>query len=280
MQLASKENSKKQQVAGARAPDYSRFHLKIDWLRELMTGIIITAWVVLAVQTIVLSMEGASAAYGAGMGLFDALNLQLGRAADGFGAFVLSLCAPAQTLSFPLALMHTFLMWQLMVFAMMLPGVMSIFDPAKSQSKPKSQMVLLSLGFVLAWSVFSLIAAGLQLTLQHFGHLTDGFVLQDWRLGLAVICFAVYYPLSLSGRRDLHHCNVLLRKLNHSQIIDHPFFEGMHLGKKCIRCCWPMMLAMFGFGVMNILAMGVFTLLLIYQRRQKQLPAVNAPIGV
>ena len=41
---------------------------------------------------------------------------------------------------------------------------------------------------------------------------------------------------------------------------------GANYGVDCIKCCWPVMLTMFVFGLMNIIAMGALTALMVIEK--------------
>ena len=41
---------------------------------------------------------------------------------------------------------------------------------------------------------------------------------------------------------------------------------GLKHGATCVGCCWAQMLIMFAVGVMNLLAMALITLLVIFEK--------------
>jgi predicted metal-binding membrane protein len=173
----------------------------------------------------------------------------------------------------PLAL--AFVMWMVMMVAMMLPPVMPWITLFATMSRSQTvgeqrniPVVLFGAGYFAIWAAYSMGAALLQLTLQQSDLLR--FVEFDTgaRVGGALIVVAGLFQLTPLKAACLKHCRTPLGYfLSHWR--DGPvgaFQMGFRHGVFCVGCCWALMGLMFALGVMNLLWMAVLTLMVCVEK--------------
>jgi len=168
-------------------------------------------------------------------------------------------------------LLHGFVMWLLMMIAMMLPPVLPWiwFFAAATKTTPSSRVSWLhtlafAYGYFSLWGLFSLMAAGAQLWLSEWGSFGPrGLVLAPLFSG-GLLCAAGLYQFSPLKRACLRHCRSPLGYfLTHwKDGAGGAFRIGFAHGLVCLGCCWALMLLSFALGTMNLVWMGVVVLLL------------------
>ena len=153
------------------------------------------------------------------------------------------------------------LMWMIMMAAMMLPGtipVLTIFAGIQRRRRAQADhwvptSVFLG-GYLLAWSGFSLAAAGVQVMLHRVAWLSSEMVSARPAFSATLLIAAGVYQLIPAKGRCLSHCRSPLgflmsgwreRRLGALRM-------GLELGAWCLGCCWLLMLLLFVGGVMNL----------------------------
>jgi predicted metal-binding membrane protein len=158
-----------------------------------------------------------------------------------------------------LALM--FLMWAVMMVAMMVPAasrVILLFAEI-NRRRNEHQGTFLStgqflLGYLTAWTGFSLLA-----TLAQWGLLTVALVSPmestSKALGGGLLLGAGLYQFSRLKYTCLAHCRSPMGFLatEWRDGLGGPFRMGLKHGGYCLGCCWALMVLLFAFGVMNLL---------------------------
>lgn len=156
----------------------------------------------------------------------------------------------------------TFLMWSVMMVAMMLPSaapaILLYGNMARRNAERGVAMAALwifVLGYLAAWTVFSLFATASQLLLHEQGLLNMHMESSNVWLSAAVLVVAGVYQWLPAKHACLNKCR-------------HPveFFitrwhagdfgalrMGWEHGWYCVGCCWAIMLVLFVAGVMNLL---------------------------
>ena len=168
-------------------------------------------------------------------------------------------------------LLNGFIMWQLMMVAMMLPPVLPwiwFFAAATRNSDSGAvawfDTVLFAAGYFSLWGLFSLLAAGAQLGLSNWGSFdATGLVLPPVISGI-LLCAAGLYQFSPLKRACLRRCRSPLGYfLTHWRNGPGGAFRlGFAHGLVCLGCCWALMTLSFALGTMNLLWMGLLVLLL------------------
>ncbi|MFN8059201.1 MAG: DUF2182 domain-containing protein [Vicinamibacterales bacterium] len=169
----------------------------------------------------------------------------------------------------------TFLMWNVMMTAMMVPPALPWFaflagglGPAGASSAtaaPPATGPGALMGFATAyasvWVVYCGAAAALQTWLQAHGWLTHDAALSH-RAGGVLMIVAGLYQFSPLKAACLRHCRSPLGYLlTHWR--DDAWWTlraGVDHGLHCLGCCWALMLLAFAAGVMNLQWMAVVTL--------------------
>jgi len=155
----------------------------------------------------------------------------------------------------------TFLMWAVMMAAMMIPSAMPMIllftaiERRRESTGALSRTTAFVSGYAAAWVVFSLLATLAQWGLHDAAMLSSAMGrLVPWAASL-VLALAGLYQFSPLKRTCLHHCSSPLEFLTAHW---RPGGEGalrmgLRHGGYCLGCCWAFMFVLFVVGVMNIL---------------------------
>jgi len=163
-----------------------------------------------------------------------------------------------------------FLMWTVMMVAMMLPSASPLLliynGVAKRTTVPgysPSNVYLVALGYLLVWTVFSAAATVLQRVLSSVYVLNPMMELESRRaIAASLVLVGFYQTLPIKGA-CLKHCRAPVSFLaDHAKPGARGAFElGLRHGIYCVGCCWALMLLLLAGGVMNlwvIVALAVF----------------------
>ena len=164
-----------------------------------------------------------------------------------------------------------FVMWAVMMTAMMLPSVapLVLLYAAAQRRRAIAEgylaVVLFSSGYLAIWTAFSVVAALAQ-GLLHAAALTAdemGPVVRP--LSGAILLLAGAYQFTPLKRVCLARCQSPLGFITVYWRSGRwgAFTMGVRHGTYCLGCCWPLMLLLFVSGVMNILwiaALAIFVL--------------------
>ena len=164
-----------------------------------------------------------------------------------------------------------FVMWAVMMAAMMLPSALPMVKTYAHIVSLKGQ-VRHVWGFVAAylvvWSLFSLAAAAAQWGLQASGVLSHMLVIKDRTAAgglLVLIGLSQWTPL-----KDicLNTCRTPAGFFTSHwrEGFSGAFRMGLSHGVFCIGCCWALMALLFVFGVMNLVAISLITAAVIVEK--------------
>ena len=175
------------------------------------------------------------------------------------------LMAPAWTPSYAALI---FLMWAIMMMAMMLPPPRPPFcwrrADAPTRRRPVRTTGLFVLGYLLVWFGFSLLATVLQ-----------------WSLDRAGLLAADMASGSHAGRRIADRCRPLPMDAAEAGLpcplpspFEHltrqwgrgPFRPARYHGVFCLGCCWMLMALLFVGGLMNVLWIAALALLVFIEK--------------
>jgi predicted metal-binding membrane protein len=170
-------------------------------------------------------------------------------------------------------LLLVFLMWAVMMVAMMVPTaspmIMLFAEFSRRLEGNRSTLVATGqfvLGYVAAWAGFSVVA-----TLAQWGLLTAALVSPMMEstskvLGGGLLLIAGLFQFTRLKDACLAHCRSPLgffaTEWRHGSW--GAFRMGLKHGGYCLGCCWALMGLLFAFGVMNLLwvaAISAFVLL-------------------
>lgn len=183
----------------------------------------------------------------------------------------------------PVQVLGLFLMWAVMMAAMMLPtavpmilayGRMRASDVGTGRLQ--ASVALFSLGYVASWCAFSLVAAVLQTGLAQLAFMSPMKmqISQTYAAGAILMAAGLYQVMPLK-QACLAQCQsplgFLMTQWRNS--LTGAWRMGWTHGLFCVGCCWALMGVLFVAGVMNavwIIAITGFVLL------EKVLPARRA----
>jgi len=166
-----------------------------------------------------------------------------------------------------------YLMWAVMMVAMMLPSMVSMMIALNHVYKHKQiSHLIYQYGFVLAylsiWLIFGLLLTLLQWQCHRLGWLTQQMMLSHNLLVALTFIGVGGYQFTLLKNSCLTHCRTPL-----SFLLNHwrdgrqgAFYMGGIHGFHCLGCCWAQMLLMFAVGIMNITAMVIMTLVILLEK--------------
>jgi predicted metal-binding membrane protein len=168
----------------------------------------------------------------------------------------------------------TFLMWAVMMAAMMIPSAMPMIllftaiEQRREAAGALARTTAFVSGYGAAWGGFSLLATLAQWGLHDAAMLGNAMGrLVPWAAA-AVLALAGLYQFSHFKRTCLHHCSSPLEFLTEHW---RPGGEGalrmgIRHGGYCLGCCWALMLVLFAVGVMSILWVALIAIVVLLER--------------
>jgi predicted metal-binding membrane protein len=168
----------------------------------------------------------------------------------------------------------TFLMWAIMMMAMMLPSaaptILLVTRLASTRGLGRSAPIsgLFASGYVLVWAVFSLAATAAQFVLDRAGLLTETMASANVVVAAGMLIVAGLYQWSPLKNVCLSHCRAPLAFLvrHWRQGAWGAVASGVHHGLFCLGCCWVLMALLFVGGLMNLLWIGGLAILILIEK--------------
>lgn len=167
----------------------------------------------------------------------------------------------------------TFIMWSVMMVAMMLPGAVPslLAMAALAQRRPETGVMLpylFAAGYLLAWTGYAFAAAGAQHGLDAFALLSAGSRVDASVLAGGLLMAAGAFQLTPLKDVCLRYCRSPFGLLaaGPPEGIRATVALGLRQGLYCIGCCWALMGLMFVFGVMNLAWMALLTVLILAEK--------------
>ena len=168
-----------------------------------------------------------------------------------------------------------FLMWAVMMIAMMVPSATPMIllhgrvDRAPSTLSRTAHTLLFAAGYVLVWGGFSAAAALTQALLVHLGILTSmGLSIGKSTTAAGLLFVAAIYEVTAAKRLCLDKCNspLLFMLRNFKPGAAGAFHLGLVHGLFCLGCCWALMLLLFVGGVMNLAWVAILGTIVIGEK--------------
>jgi predicted metal-binding membrane protein len=159
-----------------------------------------------------------------------------------------------------------FLMWAIMMVGMMLPSATPMIllfamvsRKQKEQGKTFVPVGAFASGYLIVWTLFSLVAAALQWALEQTALLSPMMVSASPYLGGGLLIAAGIYQLTPLKTACLKHCRTPFTfvALHWRTGTDGAVKMGIHHGAFCVGCCWALMALLFVGGVMNLLWVAI-----------------------
>jgi len=165
-----------------------------------------------------------------------------------------------------------FLMWAIMMVAMMLPSAARMIETyarvACSRPNYRPQFVwIFTAGYLIVWTVFSAAATIAQITLQRVGAITPAASVSPLIGGVLLIIAGVYQVTPLKNAR-LTGCRSPIAFLI-TQWRDGArgaLAMGLRHGAFCLGCCSMLMVLLFVFVVMNLLWIAAWSIFVLIKK--------------
>lgn len=168
-----------------------------------------------------------------------------------------------------------FLMWAVMMAGMMLPSATpaillygAVLRKSQAQASTLPLSYAFALGYVLAWSGFSLCATLLQWALSHAALLSPMMVSTHPALGALILVAAGVYQLTPLKRACLSQCRSPAEFISRHwrNGLGGALGMGLRHGLYCVGCCWALMLLLFFGGVMSLIWIGAITFFVLLEK--------------
>ncbi len=172
-------------------------------------------------------------------------------------------------------LMLLFLMWVVMMVAMMLPSAlpMILFHAAavrkiNTDGSVAAAVASFAAGYIVVWTLFSVTATFAQAYLEHLALLSPMMVSESAQLGGVLLIAAGLYQMTPIKDVCLRQCrSPLLFVVTHWRDgIGGAFRMGFRHGLFCVACCWLLMALLFVGGVMNLLLVAAIALFVLVEK--------------
>ena len=166
----------------------------------------------------------------------------------------------------------TFVMWAVMMVAMMVPSVapmVLMFARLRRGSGETSSIDvwLFALGYLVSWTVFSAIVTAGQLALQRAAIISDALRFTPLLGGLVLIAAGIYQLTPLKDaclakcRSPLAFFMTCWREGRLGALR-----MGVNHGTFCVGCCWLLMALLFVAGAMNLLWVAAITAFVLIEK--------------
>ena len=174
-----------------------------------------------------------------------------------------------------------FIMWAVMMIAMMTPSILPmimLFTSLNSkkirENKPSASPLNLLMGYLLSWVLFSLVITFPQYGLHKIGLLTPMMEPTHAALGGVILMLAGIYQFTPFKDACLSVCQSPLSFMMNNWRDGNlgAFLIGYKHGFYCVGCCWFLMLTLFALGVMNIMWVAILTIFVMFEKLSVKFP--------
>ena len=175
----------------------------------------------------------------------------------------------------PLNLVLTFVMWTVMMAAMMIPSASplillfaTINQKRREEQDPFVSTGAFLAGYLAAWTVFSALATLVQWGLQTATLLSHMMMISNPVLGGVFLIAAGVFQWAPLKNACLTRCRSPLGFLINEwrEGTRGALIMGLRHGVYCLGCCWLLMSLMFVTGVMNLLWMAIITIFVLLEK--------------
>jgi predicted metal-binding membrane protein len=155
---------------------------------------------------------------------------------------------------------------------------------AVAQHKPFAATGWFAGGYLLAWAIFSFLAALLQAGLSHAALLTPMMTSASNVMGGGILIAAGLYQWSSWKYACLADCRAPLAFIQKHGGFRRRALPSLGLGLRhgflCIGCCWALMLLLFIGGIMNIVWIAGLAILVLFEKLLTDGRNVSRVIGL
>lgn len=184
---------------------------------------------------------------------------------------------------------YMFVMWAVMMVAMMLPSVTPMIvlfgrvrAKRESAGRPYAPTVAFVTGYLLAWIAVSLLATLVNWGLHTAGALSSMMGQVAPTTGGILLVAAGIFQWTPQKRVCLDHCRSPLAFLtqNWRDGIPGATAMGLHHGVYCLGCCWLLMSLLFVLGVMNLPWVALLTIVVLAEKLLPHGEILSRGLGV
>ncbi|MEO8438742.1 MAG: DUF2182 domain-containing protein [Spartobacteria bacterium] len=182
-----------------------------------------------------------------------------------------------------------FIMWVVMMVAMMLPTAApmiltfaAVARNRRQRQQPYVPVAVFVAGYLAVWAGFSAAATAAQWSLHRAALLSPMMASSSALLGGTLLLLAGVFQFTPLKQSCLTHCRAPL-----DFIMAHwregrggAFVMGLEHGLFCTGCCWALMGLLFVLGVMNLLWIAVLTVLVGLEKILPRRALISRGIGV
>jgi predicted metal-binding membrane protein len=186
-----------------------------------------------------------------------------------------------------------FFMWWIMMIAMMLPSaapmVLLHAKIARSSSARATKSAALwstasfTLGYLLCWATFSMVAVVLQQAFESLGILSPMMLNSTNALFAGgILVLAGLYQMTPLKKACLEHCRSPISFLsqNWRDGSGGALVMGLQHGVYCLGCCWGLMAILFFGGIMNLYWIIGLAMIVFFEKLLPVGPRLGQIIGV
>ena len=168
-----------------------------------------------------------------------------------------------------------FIMWSVMMIGMMIPSaapMILLFARVQrrklADQAPATRIAAFMGGYVLIWTLFSLVATGLQWVLTELRLLSPMMESSSQILGVVVLLAAGIYQLTPLKQACLKQCQSPIGFLTShwKDGASGALKMGVEHGLFCLGCCWLLMALLFVGGVMNLVWVAVIAVFVLLEK--------------
>jgi predicted metal-binding membrane protein len=157
-----------------------------------------------------------------------------------------------------------FVMWAVMMVAMMIPSAAPTILRVASGAEGISRAAFFTVGYLVVWMGFCAVATAAQFAFDSMHVLSDSMAIRSGAVAGLIIVSAGLYQLSPVKRNCLRRCCSSKNLLDDQTASPSVAMRaGLTYGVSCFGCCWALMCLLFVVGVMNmvwIVAIAVWVL--------------------
>jgi len=173
------------------------------------------------------------------------------------------------------ALPPLWLMWSIMMVAMMLPSALpmvltfaAVSRNRRQRGRPYVPVAIFIGGYLLVWFVFSVLAAVAQWVLHRAALLSDLMASRSTLLAGLLLLGAGLFQFTPLKHACLHRCRstfeFIMTRWREGRL--GALRMGLEHGAFCTGCCWALMSLLFVLGVMNLLWIAALTVIVCLEK--------------
>jgi predicted metal-binding membrane protein len=181
------------------------------------------------------------------------------------------------------------LMWAVMMAAMMLPSAMPLlllYGSVVRRRSPEQpaflQVYAMAAGYLIAWGAFSVAAVVLQRVLSRWLVLSPMMEMPNGTAVGATLLLAGGYQLTPWKAVCLSQCRspigFIMQRWRTG--VTGALWMGMEHGAYCLGCCWALMLLLFAGGVMNLAVIVGLTAIVLAEKLMPMGVTASRLVGI